>query len=42
LGLALANFPGAGKEEILERMMELSLYAEESIKKPNLPSDFYP
>jgi hypothetical protein len=30
--LVLANFPEADKEEILERMVELSLYAEENLK----------
>ncbi len=30
--LVLANFPEASKEEILERMVELSLYTEENLK----------
>jgi hypothetical protein len=30
--LVLANFPEAGKEELLERMVELTLYAEENLK----------
>ena len=30
--LVLANFPEAGKEELLERMVELTLYAEENLR----------
>ncbi len=30
--LVLENFPGAGREEILERMIELQLYMEENLK----------
>ncbi|MEI6876095.1 MAG: hypothetical protein WCL50_13305 [Spirochaetota bacterium] len=30
--LVLANFPEATKEELLERMVELTLYTEENLK----------
>ncbi len=30
--LVIANFPEAGKEELIERMVELTLYAEENLK----------
>jgi len=30
--LVLANFPEASREEILERLVELTLYTEENLK----------